>query len=97
MQRLVKYRTDPNSYARTDPNSYALQLPRPAGEYVGRIEFDLAPVKENIRISRGMDDAADWFQPVARDNPDLGFNGGGSQLLLESVQPPVSYKKFGTF
>jgi hypothetical protein len=89
-----QYFTLDGAYATGEAAKSALQLPRPAGEYIGRVEFNIAPVKDNIRIPRGMGDAADWFEPLARDNPDLGTTGGGSQLLLDSIQVEVTFTPF---
>lgn len=71
-----------------------LQLPRPANEYIGRVEFDIAPVNDKIRVPRGDNDTAAWLEPLARDNPSLGEIGGGTQLLLEASQPSVTFIPF---
>jgi hypothetical protein len=69
-------------------------LPRPATEYVGRIEFDLAPVKDKIRVPRAKNDTELWLEPLAKDFPDLGTPGGGGQLLLDAAEPNIVFKSF---
>jgi len=96
-EREGQYFTLDGAYASGEEAKNALQLPRPATEYIGRIEFDLAPQKDKIRVPRGEEDSVDFFEPLARDNPDLGNSGGGSQLLLDSAQPEVTFKPFGQF
>ncbi len=75
----------------------SLQLPRPANEYIGRIEFDILPIKDNFRVPKGSNDTLEVLEPLARDNPSFGSPGGGSQLLLDGAQPNVAFKSFGSF
>ena len=97
--REGQYFTLEGSYANGADAKNALQLPRPAGEYLGRIEFDIAPVKDKIRVPRGENDTADFLEPLTRDFGEFGeFGLGGSpQLLLDSEEVPVIFKAFGTF
>jgi hypothetical protein len=51
-----------------------------------RIEFDLAPVTDEIRLPYGNNDSASYFEPVARDHPNLPTPGagvgGGTQVKI---------------
>jgi len=75
----------------------SLQLPRPAEEYIGRIEFDILPVKDKFRVPNANNDTLPYFEPLARDNPLLGTPGGGGQLLLDGAEPNVTFQEFGTY
>jgi hypothetical protein len=92
--REGQYFTLDGNYKSGDAAKGALQLPRPANEYIGRIEFDLAPVKDKIRVPRAENDTRNWVEPLAKDYPDLGTPGGGTQLLIEDAEPQIIFKAF---
>ena len=66
-----------------------LQLPT-ANTARYRIEFETLPLKQNAYVPYGRLDNAEWFEPIARDFPELG-NGGGSQFLIKDSE--ISIKR----
>jgi hypothetical protein len=70
------------------------QHARPAQEYIGRVRISLNDVKDNVRVARGLNDQADFLEPLAKDFPNLGSPGNGLQLLIDGLQPNVVFEPF---
>ena len=59
-----------------------LQLPE-AENARYRIKLETSNVEQSLKLPRGLQNTADFFEPVTRDYPDLG-PGLAPQLLLEN-------------
>jgi hypothetical protein len=53
-----------------------------------RLEFDWQAAKDNVKIPRGSQGSAEWFEPICRDYPEFGAGGGG-QLLIDGAEVPI--------
>jgi hypothetical protein len=64
-------------------------------EYVARLEFDIEPVKDHLRIPFDSNDnvTTNLIEPKARAFPDFG-SGGATQLKLDGSEVTVSIHMF---
>jgi Bacterial TSP3 repeat len=64
-----------------------LQLPQ-VSTVKFRLEFDWDAVKNNVRVPRGRNHSAEWFESLAKDYPEYGL-GGGLQVVVDGVDIPI--------
>ena len=79
------------TFDKLDQSSIArerLQLP-PNSSAKYRLEFDWEEVKGNVRVPRGDNHRADWFEPLAKDFPGNGL-GGSMQIVVDGVDIPIN-------
>jgi len=96
--REGQYMTFTGHYGNGQAAKSFLQLPADASEYVGRIEFDISDVKNNLRAAfSDNDNDKALLEFLAVDNSDFGTPGKGLQLLIDGVEPQVTFKAFGQF
>lgn len=79
-----------SGFEKIDSSAFAksrFQLP-PESTAKYRLEFDWEAVKDNVRIPRGKQGDADWFEPLCKDYPEYGAGGGG-QMLIDGVEAPI--------
>lgn len=50
--------------------------------------FDWDAVKDSVRIAKGNEDEALWFEPICKDFPANG-TGGAHQVLIDGVEVPI--------